>query len=92
VIQRARLATQSARSMALLDVYGRVVQLLESLAVARSDGARVVEPRLTHADIAGRVGCSREMVSRLLKDLEVGGFIETTPQAMALTRPLPTRW
>jgi CRP/FNR family transcriptional regulator, cyclic AMP receptor protein len=73
VIRRARLATQSARNMALLDVYGRVVQLLESLAVAQPDGTRLIDQRLTHADIAARVGCSREMVSRLMKDLERGG-------------------
>jgi CRP/FNR family transcriptional regulator, cyclic AMP receptor protein len=93
VIRRARLATQSARSMALLDVYGRVVQLLESLAVAQPDGTRLIEQRLTHADIAARVGCSREMVSRLMKDLEAGGYV-TSKRAVgiALSGKLPNRW
>jgi CRP/FNR family transcriptional regulator, cyclic AMP receptor protein len=93
VIHRARLATQSARSMALLDVYGRVVQLLESLAVAQADGTRLIEQRLTHADIAARVGCSREMVSRLMKDLEAGGYV-TSKRAVgiALSGKLPNRW
>src|SRR6185295_18695412 len=48
VIHRARMATQSARSMALLDVYGRVVQLLDSLAVTQADSRRVIPSRLTH--------------------------------------------
>ena len=39
VIRRARLATQSARNMALLDVYGRVARLLEGLAAPQADGS-----------------------------------------------------
>jgi CRP/FNR family transcriptional regulator, cyclic AMP receptor protein len=92
VIGRARLATQSARSMALLDVYGRVAQLLESLAVIQRDGTQMIEQRLTHADIAARVGCSREMVSRLLKDLESGGYLERFGSALKLHRALPQHW
>ena len=93
VIRRARLATQSARSMALLDVYGRVVQLLESLAVVQADGSRVIAERLTHAEIAARVGCSREMVSRLMKDLERGGYLHASSGGgILLLKSLPTRW
>jgi CRP/FNR family cyclic AMP-dependent transcriptional regulator len=91
VIRRARLATQSARSMALLDVYGRVVQLLESLAVVQADGTRIIAERLTHAEIAARVGCSREMVSRLMKDLAAGGFVETSGTTLRLGH-LPRAW
>lgn len=92
VIRRARLATQSARSMALLDVYGRVVQLLESLALVQADGTRVITERLTHAEIAARVGCSREMVSRLMKDLAGGGYVAQEPGQYRLLRSLPTHW
>ncbi len=93
VIRRARLATQSARSMALLDVYGRVVQLLESLAVSRADGLRVIEERLTHAEIAARVGCSREMVSRLMKDLVAGCYLRRGPASgWTVLRSLPQAW
>ncbi len=92
VIQRARAATVNARNMALLDVYGRVVQLLDSLATPQPDGSRVVADRLTHADIAARVGCSREMVSRLLKDLQRGGYTEQRLNRVVLLRRLPPRW
>ena len=92
VIRRARLATQSARSMALLDVYGRVVQLLESLAVAQADGTRVIAERLTHAEIAARVGCSREMVSRLMRDLERGSYLRLQHSCIVLLHSLPPRW
>jgi CRP/FNR family cyclic AMP-dependent transcriptional regulator len=93
VIGRARMATSSARSMALLDAYGRVVRLLESLAATRGDGTRVVGERLTHSAIAARVGCSREMVSRLLKDLAAGGYLSASGGCITLwQRPLPPRW
>ena len=92
VIRRARLATQSARSMALLDVYGRVVQLLELLAVAQADGTRVITERLTHADIAARVGCSREMVSRLMKDLAEGAYLRKSGTTIELLGRMPAHW
>ncbi len=92
VIHRARMATQSARSMALLDVYGRVVRLLEHLAVAGADGQRVVHERLTHQEIANRVGCSREMVSRLMKDLDKGGHVRAEDGRLVLAARLPAHW
>jgi CRP/FNR family transcriptional regulator, cyclic AMP receptor protein len=92
VIHRARMATQSARSMALLDVYERVVHLLDSLALPHAGGTRLIAERLTHAAIANRVGCSREMVSRLLKDLERGGHVQRADAGWLLPKPLPRRW
>lgn len=92
VIQRARDATHKQRSMALDDVYSRVRQLLDGLAVPQADGTRLLKERLTHAEIASRVGCSREMVSRLLKDLERGGYTEMRHRVMVLIKKLPSRW
>jgi CRP/FNR family cyclic AMP-dependent transcriptional regulator len=92
VIRRARLATSTARSMALLDVYGRLVQLLEGMAEAQADGTRLVGQRLTHAEIAARLGCSREMVSRLMGDLERGGHARRAGGALLLAPKLPARW
>lgn len=93
VIRRARLATQSARSMALLDVYGRLVQQLAAMASDMPDGGRLIEPRPTHAQLAALIGCSREMVSRLLKDLETGGLMDASvPGRWHLARALPARW
>ena len=92
VIHRARVATQSARSMALLDVYGRVVQLLQELTVQQSNGERVIERPPTHREIAGRVGCSREMVSRLLKDLSKGGYLVSESGRTLIAKALPPRW
>jgi CRP/FNR family transcriptional regulator, cyclic AMP receptor protein len=93
VIRRARGATVNARSMALLDVYGRLRALLEDLAVQpAADGGRMIPVRLTHAETASRLGCSREMVSRLLKDLDTGGYIRVDGPGLRLVKPLPQRW
>ena len=93
VIRRARAATLSAKQMALNDVYGRLVALFNELAVAQPDGTRLIEERLTHLDISMRLGCAREMVSRLLKELERGGYILDMPGGRyRLMRVLPARW
>jgi CRP/FNR family cyclic AMP-dependent transcriptional regulator len=92
VIQRARVATQNARGMALLDVYGRVVQLLNVLARTDALGQPVIAERLTHKDIASRVGSSREMVSRIMKDLARGGYIVSTPSQIRVLCKLPLHW
>ncbi|HUG22984.1 Crp/Fnr family transcriptional regulator [Piscinibacter sp.] len=92
VIRRARAATLSAKQLALNDVYGRLVMLLDSLAMAQPNGARLIGQRLTHQAMANRLGCSREMVSRLMKDLETGGYVAPSPEGLALLRVLPVRW
>lgn len=93
IIRRARIATRTARNMALLDTYGRVAQLFEGMAVRRDDGRRWIEARLTHADIANRVGCSREMVSRLMKELRAGGYVVDDEGGWLLPdRPLPAHY
>lgn len=93
VIRRARVATLSARQLALNDAYGRLKLLLEALAEpARADGSRVVHERLTHRDMSNRLGCSREMVSRLMKDLERGGHLHSDGKELVLARALPARW
>ena len=94
VIRRARSATETARNMALLDVYGRLIALLEERrgdAVDSAGNGTTLEA-ITHQDIANRVGASREMVSRLLKDLENGGYIELGIRRITLLKKLPSRW
>ena len=92
VIRRARAATESARNMALLDVYGRVIATLENHAGPASADNPITITQITHQQIASRVGASREMVSRLLKDLEKGGYIELGVKRITLRKKLPARW
>ena len=93
LIRRARLATESTRSLALIDVYGRAKQLLEKLAgPPDAQGVRVLQDRMTHQQIASHLACSREMISRLMKDLETGGYVTKREQRIVLLKPLPQRW
>lgn len=94
VIRRARAATEAARNMALLDVYGRLVSVLEKYDGPRTqnDDDSVTLDAVTHQEIASRVGASREMVSRLLKDLERGGYVKMGTKRITLLKKMPARW
>jgi CRP/FNR family cyclic AMP-dependent transcriptional regulator len=93
LIRRARLATESARSVALIDVYGRLVRLLNQLACEPDpQGLRALRERITHQAMAQHLACSREMVSRLMRDLETGGYVAVRERCIWLLKPLPARW
>ena len=91
LIGRIRALTRTVGAMALLDVYGRVSTLLVDLA-REVDGQLFIDPRPTHHDIASRVGASREMVGRIMKELRSGGYIEIRENRMIVLRPPPKSW
>jgi CRP/FNR family transcriptional regulator, cyclic AMP receptor protein len=93
LIRRARLATDSVRNLALIDVYGRMSRLLDQMAGSPApDGTRTVTERLTHQQIASHLACSREMVGRLLRDLQAGGYVEMRERRVVLLKGLPPKW
>ncbi len=92
LIRSVRQATESVKSLALEDVYARVVRLLTDLSEPVEDGRLRVRERLTQQDIAERVGASREMVSRIFKDLSVGGFLATQSGQITLLKKPPRAW
>jgi CRP/FNR family cyclic AMP-dependent transcriptional regulator len=73
--QRVREADRKIGTLALMDVYGRVARLLLDMA-ENVNGEKIVTKRLPKQDIAKMIGASREMVSRVMKDLQTGGYIE----------------
>ena len=75
LVRRLREADRKIGSLALLDVYGRVARLLLDMA-ENVNGEKIVTKRLPKQDIAKMIGASREMVSRVMKDLQLGGYIE----------------
>ena len=91
LISRVRALTDNVKSLALMDVYGRLARLLLELAEER-DGALVIGERLTQQEIASRIGASREMVSRILKDLTTGGYITQSRDGIVLHRKPPLHW
>jgi CRP/FNR family transcriptional regulator, cyclic AMP receptor protein len=91
LIHRARNATENVKSLALSDVYGRLVRLLNSLAVER-DGTMKVLEKLTQQDIADRVGASRDMIGKLMKDLVAGGYLLVEDRQITIVKKLPPGW
>lgn len=75
LVQRLRSADRTIESLALLDVYGRVARLLLDMAETGPAGEKVVRQKPSRQDIAKMVGASREMVSRVMKDLQLQGLI-----------------
>jgi CRP/FNR family transcriptional regulator, cyclic AMP receptor protein len=104
VIHRARAATDVARNMALLDVHSRLIAVLEEdldeshYFKSTSKNSRTQpalrEPLIletTHQDIAGRIGASREAISRILKELERSGHLILSSKRITLLKKLPAR-
>ena len=91
LIAKVRSLTARVLDLALKDVYGRLVKYLEESAVEEG-GRRVVPDRLTQSEIAARIGGSREMVSRILRDLAAGGYVSIEAKQIIVHRKLPAHW
>jgi CRP/FNR family transcriptional regulator, cyclic AMP receptor protein len=76
LVSRLRAADRQIESLALLDVYGRVARTLLDMA-EDVNGTHLIRNKVSRQDMAKVVGASREMVSRVMKDLEQRGVIET---------------
>jgi len=91
LIHRVRVTTENVKSLALSDVYGRLARLLNALAT-EVDGKLAVHEKLTQQDIADRVGASRDMIGKLMKDLIAGGYLAVEDRNITILRKLPTGW
>ena len=92
LIRSVREATDSVKSLALEDVYARVIRLLNDVSDPVEGGQRRVRERLTQQDIADRIGASREMVSRIFKDLTAGGYLDVASGRITIVRKPPAAW
>ena len=88
LVRMVRRLTEQVKSLALQDVYGRMVRVLMELSDPAGD-ERLVREKLTQQDIAERVGSSREMVNRVMKDLTSGGYVAVRDGRYVLRRKLP---
>ncbi len=83
---RLRDTSRKAGNLAFLDVTGRVAGALLDLArqpdaITHPDGMQI---RITRQELGRIVGCSREMVGRVLKDLELQGLITARGKTMVI--------
>lgn len=91
LVKRLREADRKIESLALIDVSGRVVRLLVDMA-QQVDGKLVVQRMPPKQEIARTIGASREMVSRVIKELHLKGLIRVERRSVViLDRPGPRR-
>lgn len=84
LVLRLREANRKIESLALMDVYGRVAKLLLDLSEIEN-GVRLIRRKVTKQDMAKMVGASREMVSRVMRDLEISGYIRIEAGCIVLS-------
>lgn len=85
LVRRLREADKKIETLALLDVYGRVARVLLDFS-ENVGGERVVKSKLPRQEIAKMIGASREMVSRVMKGLEIDGYIVPMPEGKLMLR------
>lgn len=90
--RRVRKLTQDVKALALQDVYGRVANVLNDMATPRDATSSIIVDKLTQQDIADRVGASREMVARILKDLTIGEYISFDGRQIIIHGKLPAEY
>ncbi len=88
LIRMARGFDENVRSLAMLDVYGRVSRMLLDQAVEQG-GKLVIPEKLTQQQMANRVGTSSEVINRILRDLTAGGYIRVEDKTIIINKPLP---
>lgn len=89
---RIRGLTEEVKTLALQDVYGRVCKLFLQISETLPDGRRRTRETLTQREIASRVGASREMIARILKELAQGGYVEWDQHHLLLSDRLPEQF
>lgn len=82
--------TERVGSLALDDVYGRLAKALAEL--AREEDGRLITPRVTQQELAQMIGATREMVSRIFKELKAGDYIALEDKRVVINKKLPARW
>jgi len=85
LVRRLREADKKIETLALLDVYGRVARVLLDFSELVG-GERIVKNKLPRQEIAKMIGASREMVSRVMKGLELDGYIVPMPEGRLALR------
>lgn len=90
LVSKLQTLTDDMNNIALLDVYGRIAKTLTKH--ASPEMGELITEKMTHQDLANLVGASREMVSRILKDLREGEYIEIREKRIIIKRELPSAW
>ncbi len=88
---RIRIMDETICTLTSRDIYGRLVETLYNEAEEQDDGTFITQ-KLTHQDLAEMIGSSREMISRIFKDLRQGDYIKVEKKQVTILKKLPSRW
>jgi len=89
--QKLRRTTESIRSLALKNVYQRLVLKLLELA-EEEDGDKVIPKRFSHLELGRMIGASREMVGKVMAELIRGEYLEQRDKKLLLLKDFPHDW
>ncbi|WP_019866335.1 Crp/Fnr family transcriptional regulator [Methylovulum miyakonense] len=89
--EKIRQLTQSVKNLALSNVHERTVQVLYKLACKDQNGNLIIYDRPTQLELASMIGASREMINKVLRELERKGHVEIHDKTMHLKIPPPVR-
>jgi CRP/FNR family transcriptional regulator, cyclic AMP receptor protein len=92
VIHRAREATRSLREIALTAVYFRLKAHLEKLARPQPDGTWLIDPAPSHREFSQVLGCGPAIITKVLKPLKEGGYVQVARRRIVICKPLPMRF
>ncbi len=96
--RQVRQLSEQVRSLGLCNVYQRLAHTLAAMSEPHGDAAavnaaaRVINHRFTHQELAKRIGASREMVTRIFRDLIVGGYLRVEGKRLIIAKKLPASW
>lgn len=88
---KVRSLTGKVRNLALSDVYGRLIIELQNMAEEK-ETVRVISNKPTQQDLANMIGASREMVSKIFKELLKGGYISIDGKSLIINKKFPSSW
>jgi CRP/FNR family cyclic AMP-dependent transcriptional regulator len=90
--QRLRDATEGSRSLALDNVYRRLVDKLQELGEGASPESLVLAKKYSYQELGNMIGASREMVGKVMAELIKGEYIEIVDGKIQIRRKLPRNW
>lgn len=91
LITRSRASAMRIKSLALDSVYQRLRALIEAEATEHG-GMRRLGPDWSQQEIANRLGSSRDMVTKIFRELTKGGYIATSRGETRILKKLPKAW
>ncbi|MCI0654015.1 MAG: Crp/Fnr family transcriptional regulator [Methylococcaceae bacterium] len=91
LVSKVRILTDKVRTLALSDVYGRLIIEIQNMAEDAGE-TKIIHNRPTQQDLANMIGASREMVSKIFKELIKGKYITLDGKKLIINKKLPSSW